>query len=72
MKTNKAQGVLFMMETLFRQGYLDKQETMEALAIPELTFRRYISEIRCYFVNFEREEEIIYDKANNRYLYKKS
>jgi hypothetical protein len=69
MRTNKAQGVLYLLETLLDKGCLKKKEAMEALDITELTFRRYMSEIRCYFVNYERNEEVYYDKAHDLYVY---
>jgi hypothetical protein len=71
MKTNKAQGVLYILETLQCQGYVEKSEMVEKLSITELTFRRYICEIRCYFTNFERHEEILYERAGGRYIYHK-
>lgn len=71
MHVNKSQAVLYILETFLEKGRLDKKETLEALDIPELTFRRYLSEIRCYFANFDRNEEIVYDKAQNCYFYRK-
>jgi ribosomal protein S8 len=71
MKTNKAQGVLYILEVLQTYGYVEKWQIMSALSITELTFRRYICEIRCYFMNFEKREEILYERRTGRYIYKR-
>jgi hypothetical protein len=67
MKTKKSQAVLFMLETLIRNESFTKKEIMEALELNNLSFERYISEIRCYFANFEPSEELIYQKKANTY-----
>jgi hypothetical protein len=69
MKTNKPQALLYLYEKMTEKGFITKKESMETLEISELTFRRYLSEIRCYFVNFDKGEDIVYDKVKNIYVY---
>jgi hypothetical protein len=71
MKTSKSQAILYLYSTLRDEGHLKKSEALEKLEITELTYRRYLSEIRCYFGNFDKGEEIVYDKKNDIYLYHK-
>jgi hypothetical protein len=35
--------------------------------ISSLTFKRYISELRCYFANFDPYNEVIYDRYHDAY-----
>jgi hypothetical protein len=72
MKTSKSQAVLYLYATLREEGHLKKGEALDKLEINELTFRRYLSEIRCYFGNFDKGEEIDYDKKNDLYVYRKT
>jgi hypothetical protein len=71
MRVNKPQGVLYLFETFLLQGSLSKKKALEELEVSDLTFRRYLNELRCYFANFDRNEEILYDKKANLYRFRK-
>lgn len=67
MKLTKTQAVLLMYETFMTKGHLSKADFMERLEANDLKFIRYISELRCYFMNFEVPYEIVYNKKANEY-----
>ena len=71
MKTNKTQAVLLMYKILLETGKLRKDDVMMKVEMTDLSFRRYISELRCFFMNFDEPLEIIYVKAENCYYLKK-
>jgi hypothetical protein len=71
MKTTKTQAVLLMYRTLRDSGCLRKEDILMKVEISDLTFRRYISELRCFFMNFDEPEEIIYVKAKDAYFLSK-
>ena len=68
MKTTKSQAVLYFYSTLLENGKIEKAEMMSALEINDLTFKRYISELRSYLMNFSRPEELLYVKKENHYV----
>jgi hypothetical protein len=67
MKTTKTQVVLLMYRTLLTGGQLRKENILSEIEISDLTFRRYISELRCFFYNFEEGTELVYEKGNDDY-----
>lgn len=67
MKTNKTQGVLVLYDSLRVSGQLKKADALQELDISSLTFKRYISELRCYFANFDPYNEVIYDRSHDTY-----
>jgi predicted DNA-binding transcriptional regulator YafY len=72
MKTNKTQAVLLMYQTLVEKGQLQKSEILERLTINSLTFKRYISELRCFFANFDPIHDVVYDRKSDSYLFVKA
>ena len=71
MRVNKSQAMMFILNTLIVRGEISKKEIKDKLDISDLTFRRYIQEIRAYIVNFEMGYEIIYLKSEDVYILKK-
>jgi hypothetical protein len=71
MRVNKSQAMMYLLETFFSEGSIKKKAVMEELEVTEMTFRNYINEMKCYFSNFNRNEEIFYDKKSNLYRYRK-
>jgi hypothetical protein len=71
MKTTKTQAVLLMYRMLEEKGYLKKEEVMRQLELSNLAFSRYISELRCFYMNFDVPEEVIYIKKDDCYYLKK-
>jgi hypothetical protein len=68
MKTTKPQAILLMYEILMKEGRLEKNDILSRCLISETTFKRYISEIRCYLMNYHDYAELHYDKRNDYYV----
>ena len=45
---------------------------MALAGISDLTFRRYVAELRCYFVEWRPYEEIVYRKGDGVYFLKEA
>lgn len=67
MKTSKTQAVLFLYESLKEKGQISKNDMLAELDINDLTFKRYVSELRSYLMNFNCPEELRYLKKEDRY-----
>ena len=62
MKVNKTQAILFMYNLLIKEGELRKESVLSECDLSDLTFRRYIQEIRAFLFNFGINAELIYDR----------
>jgi len=71
MKVNKTQGVLFIFDKLLNNGFVTRNMILQELEISNLTFYRYIQEIKAYLYNFVSNKELDFDKASQRYILKK-
>lgn len=71
MKVNKSQALMFIFETLLKVGYINRNIVKDNIEIKEVTFRRYIQEIRAYLVNFDEPYEVEYNKSEDKYFLKK-
>ena len=71
MKVNKSQALMFIFETLLKVGYINRNIVKDNIEIKEVTFRRYIQEIRAYLVNFNEPYEVEYNKSEDKYFLKK-
>lgn len=72
MKVNKTQGVLFIFNKLTNDGYITKDIAVQELEINDLTFYRYIQEIRAYLYNFGNIYDLEFNKTDKRYYLRKS
>lgn len=72
MKVNKTQGVLFIFNKLTSDGYITKDIAVQELEINDLTFYRYIQEIRAYLYNFGNIYDLEFNKTDKRYYLRKS
>ena len=68
MKVMKGQGLLYIFNILKIRGYVKKEEILDALEITDLSFWRYIQEIKAFIYNFNLPYELIYDRRNERYV----
>jgi hypothetical protein len=68
MKTTKTQAVLFLYDLFQQRGEVSKQDFLNELEISPSSFKRYISELRIYFTNFDCYKDIAYHKKNDSYL----
>lgn len=71
MKVNKTQGVLYLLMMLLSGKQLQKNSIKADLEITDLTFKRYIQELRAFFVNFSLYYEIDYNRETAQYYLKK-
>ena len=71
MKVNKTQGMLFIFDMLKSKGFINKEEIIEQLEISNLTFKRYMQELRAFIYNFNTQYELIYVRSENKYYLKK-
>jgi hypothetical protein len=68
MGTNKTQAVLFMYDVLLKDGHLNKADFLSKVDASDITFKRYVSELRCYFSNFALPYDIHYSKRDGLYF----
>jgi hypothetical protein len=67
MKANKCQALLLLYEQLLIKGCFQKKDYLSKVEISDITFKRYVSELRCYFANFEPDKELVYRKRDDTY-----
>lgn len=70
MAFNKSQSTLFIYKKLLEEGQVKKSDVLSILSISDLTFRRYIQEIRAYLINFNEPYELVYIKSKDAYFLK--
>lgn len=68
MKVMKGQGLLYIFNILKSRGYIKKEEILNELEITDLSFWRYIQEIKAFIYNFNLPCELIYDRKSERYI----
>ena len=71
MKVNKSQAMIYVFKMLYEDERIIRKDIMNDLEINELTFRRYIQEIRSYLVNFDEPYELVYNKYEDTYFLRK-
>ena len=64
-------SILYIYDKLLNNRYLDKKEVQAELLINDLTFKRYIKDLREYFSFMRKDEEIYYDRESDIYWLKK-
>lgn len=67
MEVNKTQALLYIFETLLNKRKITKNDVLNQITISDLTFRRYIQELRTYLLNFNEPYEIVYNRKNDEY-----
>lgn len=67
MDIEKTQAVLFMYDLFLRDGRLIKDDFLSKVHVSDITFKRYVSELRCYFTNFSLPYDIRYSKKDGIY-----
>lgn len=67
MKVVKSQGLLYIFEMLKEKGSIGKNEILSTLEITELSFWRYIQEIKAFIYNFNMGYELVYDRKDEVY-----
>ena len=70
MKVNKVQAIIYMFSLLQKSKKITKDEILQMISLSDVTFRRYIQEIRAYLINFNEPYELVYLKKDDAYLLK--
>ena len=52
---------------LLEQGYVTKEEVMDQIDIADITFRKYMQEVRAFFLNFNIPYELKYLRSEQKY-----
>ena len=71
MHVGKVQAILYIFEQLLKKQSITKNEIQSTISISDVTFRRYIQEIRAFLSNFNVPYEVAYSRSNNDYSIKK-
>lgn len=71
MKVNKVQAVIYIFKMLLEKEKITKSEIQNEIEINDLTFRRYIQELRAYLMNFDEPYELKYTKSEDVYILKR-
>ncbi len=64
----KGQTLLYIYNKLESEKVIIKAEIMDECGLTDITFKRYIAEIRAYIKNFESHHEIKYVRKKDIYL----
>jgi len=70
LKARKSQALLLLYENLLEKKTICKEDCLSFLDVSDLTFKRYISELRAYLANFHPEKSIAYDRKHRHYCLK--
>ena len=70
MKVNKVQAIIYMFSLLQKSKKITKGEVLQTISLSDVSFRRYIQEIRAYLINFNEPYELVYLKKDDAYLLK--
>jgi hypothetical protein len=70
MKYSKAEAVLLLYVEFTENHVVIKSDFLALTAISDPTFRRYVSELRCFLAEWKPYEEIVYRKGDGLYYLK--
>ena len=68
MELTKGQTLLYIYNKFESEKVIVKAEIMDECGLTDITFKRYIAEIRTYIKNFENYHEIKYVRKKDIYL----
>lgn len=67
MKVTKTQAVLVLYDDFLQKRVLQKKDFLSQIEVSDISFKRYISELRCYFRNFAPRYDIAYKRKEDAY-----
>jgi hypothetical protein len=67
MKVTKTQAVLALYDDFLQKKVLRKKDYLAQVEVSDISFKRYISELRCYFMNFAPRFDIAYRRKEDAY-----
>lgn len=68
MKVSKSQALIYIYSVLLDKGEFTKEDIQSVVSISDISFRRYIQEIRAYLINFNEQKELLYDRKHSKYI----
>jgi hypothetical protein len=71
MKTKRIETALFLYELLLTTKRAKRLFVISSLDISTATFKRVISDIRCYLIEFQPDRELVYSKLEDAYFLRK-
>jgi ACT domain-containing protein len=71
MKASHVENVLSLYDSLLSGTSITIEETMMEREISRATFKRYLSDIRCFLCESHPEISLVYDAKGHRYCFKK-
>ena len=70
MKANKTQVLMYILYLLFEYKKIKKEQILDVVELTDLTFSRYMQEIKAFFINFNYPYELKYSRSDNIYYLK--
>lgn len=70
MKTLRISAALFLYEHLLANETITKEKTIGTLNISSTTFKRLVSDLRCYLMEQHPDEELFYNRVDKTYRLK--
>lgn len=67
MKVTKTQAVLALYDAFLANSTVRKKDFLASVEISDISFKRYMSELRCYFTNFAPQLAISYNRKDDTY-----
>lgn len=67
MKVTKTQAVLALYDAFLTNSVVRKKDFLASVEISDISFKRYMSELRCYFTNFAPGFSIDYNRKEDAY-----
>ena len=67
MKTLRISGTLYLYERLLQGESVFPNDAIEELQVSPTTFKRMISDLRCYLMERHPEKELVYHSLNRCY-----
>lgn len=68
---SKAEALLILYTKIIEENEINKDELQTYLGLNNITFYRYIAEIRKFLSHHKPEVELHYRRSNNTYILKK-
>lgn len=69
MKTSHVETVLYLYDVLLSGKSINIGETMTEREISRATFKRYLSDIRCFLCEYHPDTSLIYDAKEKNYKF---
>ncbi len=67
MTTTKTQAVLLMYDFFLSQNQLAKKDFLGMVDVSDISFKRYVTELRAYFADFNPSLTITYSRKDDMY-----